>query len=570
MIFVALASDYDGTLAQDGVIDAATRAGLERLKAFGKKIILVTGRELPDLRKAFEPLKLFDAVVAENGAVLFLPSSGEERLICAAPPPALVAALKQKRVQPLAIGQGIIATWSPNESIVLQTIRELGLDWQVIFNKGAVMCLPPGVNKASGLDVALEMLGLSPFNVVAIGDAENDLAFLKTCGCAVAVGNAIDTVKANADIITTGERGAGVCELIDQWRTDAIAAFGKVRRHDLYLGDSVLAGERICLRSDAGAILIAGSSGVGKSRLATLLLERITERGYQVCVLDPEGDYDALENLAHVGDPERTPAPNEAVGLLQNPRTSLSVNLLGTEVSGRPVYFAQLWGQLHGLRTATGRPHWIVLDETHHLSPHASESHEGAVSLAAPSVILLTARPDSLSLSALKAVRTLIAVGDVAHEVIGRFCKLVGKKPPASVAAPSVDEVLYWECDGEASPQAVAIGKARQVHRRHTRKYAEGSLGEDKSFYFRGAAQKLNLRARNLAAFMQMAQGVDDETWLFHLRQGDYTRWFRDSIKDDELAAEVEPLEVNLDALQSRSMLFDAVKRRYAAADIDG
>jgi HAD superfamily hydrolase (TIGR01484 family) len=570
MIFIALASDYDGTLAQNGAIDAATRAGLERLRAFGKKIILVTGRELPDLRRCFEPLKIFDAIVAENGALLFLPSTGEERLIAPAPPPALIAALKQKHVEPLSIGRGIIATWSPNESIVLQAIRDLGLDWQVIFNKGAVMCLAPGVNKASGLEVAVEVLGLSAFNVVAIGDAENDLAFLKTSGCAVAVANAIDSVKSNADIVTSAARGAGVCELIDLWRSDATATFGKVRRHDLYLGDSLLAGTPVNLRSDAGAILIAGSSGVGKSQLTTLLLERITERGYQVCALDPEGDYDTLENLAHVGDTERTPTPSEILGLLQNPRTSLSVNLLATEVSERPIYFAHLWGQLHGLRTATGRPHWLVIDETHHLSPRCSESHEGAVSLDTASLILVTARPDSLSLPALMAVRTLIAVGEVAHEVVGSFCKLVGKKLPARIAPPGADEVLYWECDGDAAPQLIAIGKARQAHRRHTRKYAEGSLGEDKSFYFRGPAQKLNLRARNLAAFMQLAQGVDDGTWLFHLRQGDYTRWFRDAIKDEELAGEVQALEANSDALESRSLLFDAVKRRYAAADIDG
>jgi HAD superfamily hydrolase (TIGR01484 family) len=155
MIFVALASDYDGTLAEDGNVNSSTLAALDQLKTFGKRLILVTGRELPSLRDCFEGLNRFDFVVAENGALLYDPATGEERLISAPPPEQFVAALRAKNVNPLSVGRGIVATWTPNEMIVLNTIRELGLDWQVIFNKGAVMCLAPGVNKATGLQAAL-------------------------------------------------------------------------------------------------------------------------------------------------------------------------------------------------------------------------------------------------------------------------------------------------------------------------------------------------------------------------------------------------------------------------------
>jgi hydroxymethylpyrimidine pyrophosphatase-like HAD family hydrolase len=566
MIFVALASDYDGTLAQDGAVNELTREGIERLS--GKKLILVTGRELPDLRKAFDQLQIFDAVVAENGALLFLPSTGEERLIGPAPPATLIATLQAKNVRPLSIGRGIIATWTPNEAIVLQSIRELGLDWQVIFNKGAVMCLGPGINKASGLEAALSAFDLSAFNTVAIGDAENDLAFMTTCGCSVAVANALDTVKLKADIITQAERGAGVCELIERWRDNSRSAFASVRRHDLYLGEAVVGQSAVSLRSDAGATLIAGSSGVGKSRLTALLLERITDHGYQACVIDPEGDYDTLSYLSHIGDPNRTAEPSEIVGLLHNPKTSVSVNLLGTEVAERPVYFTQLWGQLNGLRGSTGRPHWIVLDEAHHLSPRQSESHEAHLPDDIPATIFITTLPESVSLPVLRAVRTVIAVGDVAIEVIRSFCEVLGKSAPQTLHAPEKDQVLFWESDTHAPPILVSIGQARESHRRHTRKYAEGTLGEDKSFYFRGPEHKLNLRARNLAAFLQIAQGIDNESWLFHLRRGDYTKWFRESIKDEELATEVQSMESSTEVDTSRSFVFDAVKRRYAAADI--
>ena len=196
--FHALATDYDGTIAHDGVLDDATVAALERLAATGRKLILVTGRELPDLERVCPRLDLFSRVVAENGALLFTPASKEQRPLGPPPPPYFVERLEALRVQPLSVGQVIVATWEPNETIVLDAVRDLGLDLQIIFNKGAVMVLPNGINKASGLGAALEDLGLSAHNVVASGDAENDLAFMRVTGCAVAVGNALPAVKAAA------------------------------------------------------------------------------------------------------------------------------------------------------------------------------------------------------------------------------------------------------------------------------------------------------------------------------------------------------------------------------------
>jgi hypothetical protein len=201
---------------------------------------------------------------------------------------------------------------------------------------------------------AYDGLHLSPVNVVGAGDAENDLAFLAVCGCSVAVANALETVKAKVDIITSAPRGAGISEFIDLWRTDVRKAFSGIRRHDLYLGDAVLDGAPVNLPSNSGAVLIAGSSGAGKSKLASLLLERITDRGHQVCVIDPEGDYETLNYLAHVGDSQRTPSPEEVVGLLHSSIKSISLNLLGTDISDRPVYFERILSQLSKLRVSTG------------------------------------------------------------------------------------------------------------------------------------------------------------------------------------------------------------------------
>ncbi len=220
MRFLALATDYDGTLATEGVVDPQTVTALRRLAATGRKLILVTGRQLNDLLRVFPDARLFDAVVAENGAVLHRPATGDTRVLAPPPPAHFVETLRRRRVEPLWRGQVVVATVQPNDTAVVDVIRELGLDLQVILNKGSVMVLPASVDKATGLRAALDELALAPERVVAIGDAENDQAFLATSGYGVAVANALDTLKATAKHVTRGEAGAGVREIIDSLMSD--------------------------------------------------------------------------------------------------------------------------------------------------------------------------------------------------------------------------------------------------------------------------------------------------------------------------------------------------------------
>src|SRR5207247_234345 len=138
-----------------------------------------------------------------------------ERPLADPPPARFVARLRERGVAPLTVGRSIVATREPNEATVLEVIRELGLELHVIFNKGAVMVLPSGVNKATGLAAALGELCLSAHNVVGVGDAENDHAFLAACECAAAVANALPALKEHADLVTRGRRGAGVAKLVD-------------------------------------------------------------------------------------------------------------------------------------------------------------------------------------------------------------------------------------------------------------------------------------------------------------------------------------------------------------------
>lgn len=215
MRYFALATDFDDTLAHDGEVPNAAVEALERLKASGRKLLMVTGRELRELLPLLNHPKLFDRIVAENGAVLFRPETGDTIMLGTPPPQNFLEALRNCGI-PMSEGKVIVATREPHHIAVLETIRQLGLESQVIFNKGAVMILPSGINKATGLKAALKEFGISRHNVAGIGDAENDHAFLERCGLAVAVANALPALKEKVHLVTRGERGAGVIELVER------------------------------------------------------------------------------------------------------------------------------------------------------------------------------------------------------------------------------------------------------------------------------------------------------------------------------------------------------------------
>jgi HAD superfamily hydrolase (TIGR01484 family) len=215
MRYHALACDYDGTIARDGEVEARTIGALDDVKKSGRKLILVTGREIDDLIEVFPQLDVFDHIVAENGALLYQPSTRKERTLAEKPPQQFIDELVRRHVTPLSAGRVIVATWRREETNVREIIRDLGLDLEIIFNKSSVMILPSGVNKATGLAAALREIGLSANNVVGIGDAENDEAFLALCKCSVAVRNGIESIKARVDWTTQGQDGDGVIELIE-------------------------------------------------------------------------------------------------------------------------------------------------------------------------------------------------------------------------------------------------------------------------------------------------------------------------------------------------------------------
>ena len=565
LYFLALATDYDGTIAHHGAVDAPTLDALERLKQTGRRLILVTGRELPDLKRVFPRLDLFDRIVAENGGLLYDPGTEEERPLAPAPPAPFVEALRARNVSPLSVGSCIVATWEPNEAVVLETIRDLGLELQITFNKGAVMVLPAGVNKASGLAEAIRELELSLVNVVGVGDAENDHAFLSACGCAAAVANALPTLKEEVDIRLAGDHGAGVAELVSLLCGDDGDLVPRAR-HGILVGTD-RSGQPVHLEPHAGGVLIAGSSGIGKSTVATALTERMVEKGLEFCVFDPEGDYSELENAISIGDAKTPPNVEEVEKLLRNLTANVVVNTQAMSLAERPPFFATLLPNLAALRARTGRPHWLIVDEAHHLLAVERGGVAQVLPEQMPAVIFITVHPDAVSAAALRSVQHVLALGDDAAQTIATFCGQIDVPIPAERPALNDGEGLFWARGRNVAPLPVQLARPTQSRRRHTSKYAEGELGRDLSFYFRGPDGKLNLRAQNLMLFAQIAEGVDEPTWEHHRGAGDYSAWFRNVIKDDELAQEAAVAEADssLDAIESRRRILETVARRYTA-----
>ena len=569
MRFVALATDYDGTLATDGRVEQATIDALERLKASDRRLILVSGRELEDLRRVFPQLDLFEWVVAENGALAHHPRTREDRLLGARPPPEFVAALRERGVEPLSVGHVIVATWEPNEVAVLDTIREQGLELEIVFNKGAVMVLPSGVNKAAGLRAVLEAMALSPHNVVGIGDAENDLAFLGECECGVAVANALPSVKEACDHVTEGDHGTGVRELVELLLEDDLRSLEpKLTRHHVLLGrvrdgEGAEEGERDLLVPSARvSVLVAGPSASGKSTLTTGLLERLQDQGRQLCVVDPEGDYQAYRGAIVLGDADRVPGLEEVLSVLARPDESVVVNLLGLALDDRPAFFDSLVARLQDLRGQTGRPHWVIVDEAHHLLP---VTRGPAVPSRLGATLLVTVHPDQVAGDVLQETDLVVAVGADADATVEAFARAAGVEGPARCPAPTAGRALAWWPRGDGSCVTFDVVPPRERMKRHRLKYVEGELGPDRSFYFRGPDGRLALRAQNLLLFTQLAEGVDDETWTYHLRRGDVSAWFRGVLKDEELASEAERVERDdgIDPTESRRRIRAAIDARY-------
>jgi len=400
---------------------------------------------------------------------------------------------------------------------------------------------------------------------VGIGDAENDHSFLERCECAVAVANAVPSIRELAAFTTKSEAGEGVAELIEELiANDLSKTQGQLERNLVIIG---LApdGSPVTVPPYGVNILIAGPSGSGKSTVTAGIVERLIDRAYQVCIVDPEGDYSALPEVLTLGSPRSAITVNQALAVLEDPTMNLNVNLLGIPLADRPEYFGRLFPSLQAMRTRAGRPHWIVLDEAHHMLP-ADWGHVGrALPQRLGETVLVTVHPEHVAPLTLSLIDVVIAVGPSPDKTLNSFAAAAGQTVtwPAGLSHQSGHVVVWFSRSGK-EPFFMRKLPGRIERIRHLRKYAEGNMRHH-SFYFRGPTRRHNLRAQNLVIFSQIADGIDEETWLYHLYRGDYSRWFRDAVKDPYLADHTEQIEQRKDLrpAETRDLIRSLIEARY-------
>lgn len=441
MRYLVLATDYDGTLAERGATEEATFAALERFRSRGGRPILVTGRELADLRQVMPRLDLFERIVAENGGLLYDPQTGRERMLAEPVDLDLVSALRAQGVQPLSAGRTIVATVVPHELTVIETIRALGLELHVLFNKGAVMILPSGVNKATGLGAALDELELSPHNTAAIGDAENDHALLQFSGLSVAVANAIPALRVHADIVTTGSCGAGVRELVNRLLDEGVEP--SPRRQWLAVGTR--GGEVVSLPPLGTHVLISGCDRRATAGLRAVLLDQLAERRFQFCVIASGGVVDVPDRVVRLGTSTTAPPLDAVMGALRRASQDVVLSIEGLPKGEQASYLRSLRAAIQGLWRDTARPHWVFGDGSHALA-RETWPHDRWLEARGPSLGLVVDDPEWASSLDREHVDAIVAADGV-PPTLARWLDAQGL-PPAVGLGPGA--ACLWHTDGRS------------------------------------------------------------------------------------------------------------------------
>jgi hypothetical protein len=181
------------------------------------------------------------------------------------------------------------------------------------------------------------------------------------------------------------------------------------------------------------------------------------------------------------------------------------VNLVAVSPSDRADCFASLIAEIQELRIRTGRPHWLVIDEAHHVLPTDWAPSSPELTKQLSNVLLITVHPGTVSPIALGKINTVIVVGREPQALLREFAQTVsGENPEAPAGNLDRGEALVWLRDENRVIPKLKVEPSRNEHQRHRRKYAEGELEADRSFYFKGPDGALNLRAQNLNTFVQL------------------------------------------------------------------
>lgn len=571
----AIAVDFDGTLTATGHPAPEVLGAIDRVRARGLRVVLVTGRILDELLDVFpEALDHFDTVVAENGAVLA--AADHERTLS---PPVDDAIDKALASRGIAFRRGLVilaVSANANDQAVYETIGCCGLDCQVARNRGELMVVPAGVSKATGLTQALAAFGISTHSAVAIGDAENDLAMLDACELGVAVANAVPSLAERADLVLGEPDGSGVRSLLEGPLGDGDLPLRSHRWH-VTLGNRD-DGSWVRIPAAGIDLLVVGGSGSGKSFSAGLVAEQLVALGYVLCVIDPEGDHAALASLprtASLGGSATPPDPDDVARILRHSLTSVVVDLSLVSAPERDEWVCRLLGLLEGQRATHGVPHWLLIDEA-----HAPLGRRPGVT-ACPECIrterkghcLVTYRPDELTRATLSGLDYVLlhASDDGVDRDSLEAVQRVSGVPPQALEAQAVGlrfgDALLVRAGEPPDVQRLVLSSRWVRHVRHWHKYASSQLPAERRFVFRHPSGAVVGVAGNLVEFHRLVHRCDVDTLSRHSRASDFSRWLRDVIGDAGLADAFSALEKPIANGRSRPEVQDARMAMVAAVE---
>jgi hydroxymethylpyrimidine pyrophosphatase-like HAD family hydrolase len=542
-----IACDFDGTGASDGHPAPEVYAELAAARERGIVTLLVTGRVLEDIQSACEDFTAFDAVVAENGAVVHLCKAGRTVQIGSPPPEQFLGELRSVGV-PFHTGGVVVGTWEQHSGKVFDLIRRFGLDSQIIFNRAALMILPSGINKAVGIRRALEELGRSERNLVAFGDAENDIPMLRAAEIGVAARASVKAVLCVADTSLTERGPAGVAHYISELLESGGMLPPSLRR-TVPLGKTAERGD-VTIPTSGTNLVISGDPRSGKSWIAGLLAERLIEDGYRICVIDPEGDYAQLGEWPKVvtfGHDLPLPGAQAVARLLSHEDLSIVLSLSELPPFHQQSFVSQLLASLQDIRAATGIPHWLIIDEAHYFFQTGNPCLK-SISSRTGNFCLVTYRPSLLANEIYAETGAHILTSTKVEEeryFVTKIFQPLGDVNLTAHAALSRLETpmagLLKTSPGEKPWQFFIPAPRITSHAHHARKYSDYRLPEDKAFRFLDSDNPVTVH--NIAEFYQAIQSVSQACLRHHLQSGDFSRWVGVVLGDEQLARGLKKIE---------------------------
>ena len=548
MKFGVLALDYDGTIARDGALDPDVRAAITAARARGIVVILVTGRILSDLKQSAGDLEFVDAVVGENGAVLAFPN-GQSRLIGDPPPQVFLEELSRLGIE-FKTGQCIVEADAALAPRILAAIRELELPLVLLFNRSRLMILPQAISKGTGLRAALNTLRLSAHNAIAIGDAENDHDLLAACEIAVAVGWGSAALQKEADEILRGEGPPAVAAYIQHAAQEMRLPLDRIGRHRMALGTAE-DGRPLSLAVHGRDILVVGDPQSGKSWVTGLACEQMILQGYCVCVIDPEGDYSALESLPGVvvlgGDGPMPDIPDVARAL-RHFDLSVVVDLSRTPYEEKVSYLKALLPMLASLRRTTGLPHRIVVDEAHYFLHEPNVKQLLDIELGA--YTLVTYRPSDLHPDLRRGIEAVIVKRLTCSQEVQTLLTMVGNRDveqkwtlALGALADNEAALLPGIQEAEGKLRRFRLLPRLTPHVRHKTKYFDVQLAGGQEFVFTDNGKTIGPPAQSLKQLVSLLASAPATSLDGHARRGDFSRWIEGVFHDHRLASDVRKIE---------------------------